>query len=309
MTQREQLYRITQPNTGSRSSLLRYLIPGSILILALGLQVALRSKLDRAQAASSQTPELLYISSGEALRRLSLGFDGLLADIYWTRAIQYYGRKRLSEHPDYSLLGSLLRITTSLDPHLLVAYRFGAIFLASKPPGGAGEPEQAMQLLRRGIVANPGYWRLWEDLGFIQYWDLRDYAAAARTFKTGSQRPGAEIWMKTSAASVAARGGEIRTSQLLWEQVYRTAGNSAIRKSALEHLAAIKAYEDIQSIDRLLEVYRKNEGHPAHSLEELVDAGLLHSIPADPGGVPYWVGADGKATLSPGSAVDLRLLQ
>jgi hypothetical protein len=284
-------------------------IPGSILILALSLQLALREKLDRARGGPSQTPELLYISSGELLRRISLGFDGLLADIYWTRAIQYYGTARLSEHPDYRLLGSLLRITTSLDPHLIVAYRFGAVFLASKPPGGAGEPEQAMQLLRRGIVANPAYWRLWEDLGFIQYWDLRDYAAAARTFQTGSQRPGAEIWMKTLAASVAARGGEIRTSQVLWAQIYRTAGNDAIRKSAAEHLAALKAYEDIQSINRLLDLYRKKEGHPARSLEELVDAGFLHSMPADPSGVPYRVRRDGKAALSPGSVVDLRLLQ
>jgi hypothetical protein len=279
------------------------------MILALSLQVALRNNLDRTRGASSQGPELLYISSGGPLRRLSLGFNGLLADIYWTRAIQYYGRERLSEHPDYTLLGPLLRITTSLDPHLLVAYRFGAVFLASKAPGGAGEPEQAMQLLRQGIVANPGYWRFWEDLGFIQYWDLRDYVAAARTFDTGSQRPGAEIWMKTLAASIAARGGEIRTSQLLWAQVYQTAGNSTIRKSALEHLAALKADEDIQSIDRLLAVYRKGEGHPAHSLGELVNAGLLRAIPDDPSGVPYRVGPDGKATLSQGSRVDLRLLQ
>jgi hypothetical protein len=305
MTRRDQL----DPIDGSGSSLLRYLIPGGILILALGLQVVLRNKLDRTQAASPQTPELLYISSGDVLSRLSLGFDGLLADIYWTRAIQYYGRERLSQHPDYSLLGPLLRISTSLDPRLLVAYRFGAVFLASKPPGGAGEPDQAMQLLRRGIVANPGYWRFWEDLGFIQYWDLRDYAAAARTFQTGGQRPGVEIWMKTLAASVAARGGEVRTSQLLWAQIYRSAGNSAIRKSALEHLAALKAFEDIQSINRLLDAYRKDEGHAAHSLGDLVNVGLLRSIPADPSGAPYRLGVDGKATLSSGSTVDLRLLQ
>jgi len=290
-------------------SLRQFVIPGSILILALSLQPVLRNSLDRTRGAWPQSPELLYISSGKQLRRLSLGFNGLLADVYWTRAIQYYGRERLSEHPDYSLLGPLLRITTSLDPHLLVAYRFGAVFLASKAPGGAGDPELAMQLLRQGIVANPGYWRFWEDLGFIQYWDMHNYLAAARTFSTGSQRPGAEIWMKTLAASIAARGGEIRTSQLLWAQIYQTANNSTIRKSALEHLAALKADEDIQSIDRLLAVYRKDEGHPAQSLEELVNAGLLRAIPDDPSGVPYCIGTDGKATLSPGSAVDLRLLQ
>jgi hypothetical protein len=217
---------------------------GGLLIATFFIQLPLRRALDRARQNPGRTPEVLYISSGRLLRRLSLGFNGLLADIYWTRAVQYYGRQRLSGHPDFRLLGPLLGVTTALDPRLLVAYRFGAVFLAGRPPGGAGKPEEAMQLLRRGIVANPAYWRLWEDLGFIEYWDLHDYAAAARIFSTGSERPGAELWMKTLAASVAAKGGEIRTSELLWIQIYRTAGNEVIRRSALAHLAALEAHEE-----------------------------------------------------------------
>jgi hypothetical protein len=282
---------------------------GSILALALVLQCALRRTIDRTQLGRGHEPELLYLSSGQLIKHLSLGFDGLLADVYWTRTIQYYGRERLSPHPNYSLLGPLLRITTLLDPHLLVAYRFGAIFLAMRPPDGAGEPQQAMDLLRRGIVANPEYWRLWEDLGFIEYWDLHHYVAAARIFKAGSTRPGAQIWMKTLAASVAARGGEFRTSQLLWTQVYQTAENAAVRKSAMEHLAALKAHEDLQSINQLLDAYRKREERPAQSLQELVTAGMLRAIPVDPSGLPYVLSPDGAARLSPGSPINLRLLQ
>jgi hypothetical protein len=290
-----------------RDAVRRYLTLGGILVLALVLQVALRQRIDPAQQASTPAPELLYVSSGTLLPRLSLGFDGLLADIYWTRAIQYYGRERLTRHPDYRLLAPLLRITTALDPQLLIAYRFGAVFLAARPPDGAGQPGQAMQFLRQGIVANPDYWRLWEDLGFIQYWNLHDYADAARTFQAGSERPGAAVWMKTLAATVAAKGGEIRTSQLLWSQVYQTAGNDQIRESARNHLAALKAYEDIQSLDRLLGVYKKNAGHPARSLQDLVTAGLLHGIPIDPSGAPYGVSPDGAARLSPSSSINLQL--
>lgn len=286
-----------------------HVIFGSTLILALALQASLRHKTGTGRQASRYQPELLYISSGDTLRRLSLGFDGLLADIYWTRAVQYYGRERLTPHPDYSELGPLLGITTSLDPHLLVAYQFGAMFLAAKPPDGAGQPEQAMQLLRRGIVANPAYWRFWQSLGFIQYWDLHDYAAAARTFKTGSERPGAEIWMKALAASVAAKGGEMRTSQLLWGQIYRTASNAAIRKSAADHLAALEAYEDLHTIDRLADVYRRREGRAARSMQDLVAIGLLRAVPLDPSGLPYRLTPESKAALSPDSHIKLELLQ
>src|ERR1700688_1723083 len=68
--------------------------------------------------------EVLYISSPKVLKRLSLGYDGLLADIYWTRAVQYFGSKHFEGAREYALLGPLLEITTTLDPHLTVAYEF-----------------------------------------------------------------------------------------------------------------------------------------------------------------------------------------
>ncbi len=281
----------------------------ALLAVSFVLQVPLRRAIDRAKESAGESPGTSYVTSGRWLRRLSLGYEGLLADIYWTRAVQYYGRARLSKRSRFERLGSLLRITTTLDPHLLIAYRFGAIFLAEKPPGGAGRPDEAMQLLRRGIVANPDYWRLWEDLGFIQYWDLKDCAAAARTFKTGSERPGAAIWMKTLAAAVAAKGGELRISQALWLEIYRTAQNDSIRQSALEHLAALKAEQEIQALNQLLAIYRRKEGHAAASFDELVSAGLLRAAPRDPAGTPLVVGPDGKARLGPGSPINLNLLQ
>ena len=41
----------------------------------------------------SVAQEALYLRSSKVLRRLSLGYTGLLADIYWTRAVQYFGQQ------------------------------------------------------------------------------------------------------------------------------------------------------------------------------------------------------------------------
>ena len=160
--------------------------------------------------------------------------------------------------------GHCLDITTNLDPHLLIAYRFGSVFLAGKPPEGAGDPQRAIYLLERGIVANPEYWRLWEDLGFIYYWDMKDYAHAARAFQTGSERPGALPWMRVLAASVAAQGGEIQTSRVLWMEIARTAENDSIRHSAELHLAALDTQAALRKLDDLLAFYKQKEGHEAH---------------------------------------------
>jgi tetratricopeptide (TPR) repeat protein len=260
-------------------------------------------------SGQSQREELIFLPSEAKFSRTSGGYSGLLAAIYWTRAVQYYGRHRLAHAKEFSLLGTLLDIATSLDPHLLIAYRFGSLFLAGKPPEGAGDPQRAIYLLERGIVNNPDYWRLWEDLGFIYYWDMKDYAHAARAFEAGSERPGALPWMRVLAASVAAQGGEIQSSRILWSEIARSAGNDSIRRSAEAHLTALNALEALKKLDGLLEAYQQKEGREARSMQDLVVAGYLPGIPLDPTGVPFDLGRDGRAALDPKTGVDLALVQ
>lgn len=280
----------------------------ALLLGALAALVPVQNRIDGVRGLYGPIEDVLYMPSGRIIGELSLGNEGLLADIYWTRVVQYFGRKRLAKDVRLDLLGPLLRITTELDPHLLIAYRFGAVFLSAKPPEGAGHPEKALELLRRGIVANPDYWRLWQDLGFVYYWDLKEYAQAVKAFRVGSQQPGAQVWMKAIAAMVATKGGDPETSKLLWTQIYHSAQNDQMRENALEHLAALTAHQQLGYLDDLLDRFRAREGRPAHSLRDLVKAGLLRGIPVDPGGVPYVIGKDGRAALGPQSNVKLRLL-
>jgi len=280
-----------------------------LVLLCLLLLIPVQRGLDRRGGSERALGEVLFLPSGRVLRELSLGYDGLLADIYWTRVVQYFGGKRVAHSTEFKLLGPLLQITTDLDPHLIIAYRFGSIFLADKPPRGAGEPREALTLLDRGIVANPEYWRFWEDVGFVYYWDLKDYAAAARAFKAGSERPGAMTWMRALAAKVAAEGGELATSKFLWSEIARQAGNEQIRKNAEDHLMAIRATEDIAKLNELVALYNQHQGKPAPSFQALVAAGYLRALPRDPSGRPYVIDTEGRVKLSPRSSVDLSLLQ
>jgi tetratricopeptide (TPR) repeat protein len=279
-----------------------------LLVGALLALVPVQKRIDGIRGLYGPIQDVLYLPSGRVISQLSLGNEGLLADVYWTRAVQYFGRKRLEKDVRLDLLGPLLRITTELDPHLLIAYRFGAVFLAAKPPEGAGHPEKAIELLQRGIIANPAYWRLWQDLGFVYYWDLKDYSHAVKAFEAGSRQPGAQVWMKAVAAMVAARGGAPGTSKLLWTQIYRSSENEQMRENALDHLEALTANEQLEALDRLLDRFRQQEGRPARSFHDLISAGLLRGVPVDPSGIPYVIGPNHKAELGPNSKVKLRLL-
>ncbi len=282
----------------------------ALLVLGFAFLFAVQRQIDGELGVYAKISDVLYIPAGTNLRRLSLGNEGLLADIYWTRVVQYFGRNQMENAGGrYELLSPLLRITTDLDPQLLIAYRFGAIFLMGNPPEGAGQPEEALQLIRRGIVANPDYWRLWQDLGFVYYWDLKDYKTAAKIFKVGSERPGADFWMKALAGTVAAKGGDIQTSRFLWSEVYRHADTDAIRRTAEVHLALLDAMDQMEKLNGLLAAYRSKEGHQANSFYDLYASGLLRSLPKDPTGVPYAIGQDGRAQLGQGSELKILLVQ
>ncbi|HEV2348385.1 MAG TPA: hypothetical protein VG028_00910 [Terriglobia bacterium] len=282
----------------------------ALLVLCFVALFGVQRQIDRETDMYSKINEVLYVRTGTTLRALCLGNEGLMADIYWTRVVQYFGRGHLEGgDTKYQLLAPLLRITTDLDPQLIIAYRFGAIFLMTNRPVGAGDPQSALQLIRRGIVANPDYWRFWQDIGFVYYWELHDYKSAARMFSIGSSRPGAPFWLKALAGTVAAKGGDLQTSRFLWSEIYRHADTDAVRSTAEAHLATLKARVDMDKLDDLLESYRTKTGRAAQSFYDLHSSGLLSGVPKDPSGVPYVINPDGHAALGKGSKVDLRLLQ
>jgi tetratricopeptide (TPR) repeat protein len=230
---------------------------------------------------------VLYISSPKVLKRLSLGYEGLLADIYWTRAVQYFGGKHHSGAQHYDLLAPLLDITTQLDPHLVVAYEFGSNFLAPPPPNGAGMPERAIQLVQFGIRNNPNDWHLYYDLGFIYYLNLDNYSKAEEAFARGSRVPHAHPFLKLLAAQMAEHAGEIRTSQMLWTATYQTTRDASIRANAAAHLRALQVDRDVTILERLVGIYQQKTGRLPARFQDLENAGLLRGIPADPLGHTY----------------------
>jgi len=275
----------------------------AVLILGLAAAWTLQKQIDAEQAEMLLEQDNLLLQSGSLVKKLSLEYAPLMGAIYWTRAVQYYGEKHRLHAPGLDLLWPLLDITTTLDPNLLVAYRFGSIFLSDAAPRGAGRPDLAAKLLERGIQANPEEWRLYQDLGNVYYFDAKDYPKAAAAFEEGSRNPKAPIWMKVLAAKIAGEGRSLDTSYFLWRQVYETTTDEDIRKNAESHLRSLKVDLDLLELDRLLDEYEKQTGKRAKRISELVEAGLLKRVPIDSKGFPYVVGASGKAELNLNSPV------
>jgi hypothetical protein len=268
-----------------------------ILVLALGGQALLLRKLE-ALRPEATLEEVLYIPSPAVLRHMSLGYSSLLADIYWTRAVQYFGGKLGKKSQRFDLLYPLLDITTQLDPHLLIAYQFGSIFISQAPPMGAGRPDLAIKLVERGIQENPTYWRLYNDLAHIYYWDLHDYQNAAKAFEAGSKVPGALPWMRVMAGAMSQAAGDLQVARFYWTQIYNDSSQKYVHDTAAMHLRALDSDEIVGELERRITLYEQRFGHRPRSWAEMVQAGYLRRTPLDPRGVPYRLTDDGRVEVA-----------
>ncbi len=256
-----------------------------LLLLSMGVQ-AVR---DRGWAPYEPIAPVMWLRSGPLLERLSLGFDALVADLYWIRAVVYYGGKRLTtgRQRNFEQLYPLLDLVTTVDPHFRVAYRFGAIFLTEAYPNGPGRPDQAVSLLTRGILRDNGRWEYFEDIGFIYYWWLRDYTAAAGWFAKAAEQPGAPDWLKPLAATTLAQGGDRTSSRFLWRQILETADVDWLKTNAQLRLAQLDAMDQIDELNRLSWQFIESQGRPPRDWRELAVSARLRGVPLDPAGTLY----------------------
>ena len=261
---------------------------GLAIAAMLSLAVVLQIVRDRAFAYTTIDRQVLYVSDPDAMRRAALSYDALLADVYWIRALQHYGGERQKPTSDrrYDLLYPLLDLTTTLDPRFNIAYRFGAIFLAEPEPGGAGQPEQAIALLKKGIALNPAKWEYYQDIGFIYYWYVRDYQMAAAWFDRGGEIPRAPFWLKTWAAVMLTRGGDREASRALWTQIGQSE-DDWLRRMSRVRLLQLEALDQIDVLKGFVDAFTKRTGMRPRSWEQMATAGAIEGLPLDPSNTPY----------------------
>jgi tetratricopeptide (TPR) repeat protein len=276
-----------------------------LVALLMALSISVQVVRDRGWAPYQPENPLLWVQSGPLLQRLALSYDSLVADVYWIRAVIYYGGKRRAEGParSYDTLYPLLDLVTTLDPHFRIAYRFGSIFLTEAYPAGPGRPDQAVQLLERGIERDNGRWEYYYDIGFVYYWWLHDYKKAAEWFLKGADRPKAAEWLRPLAATTLATGGQRETSRQLWTQLLNS-DMPFIKSQAELRLQQLDAMDTIAELTPILQRFMDREKRMPRSWQELAAAEKLPRVPTDPTGMPFFFDPKvGKIDLSPKSTL------
>jgi tetratricopeptide (TPR) repeat protein len=270
---------------------------GLVVVIGMACAALLVHRIDtlRPPEDPNAIDESLYVN-GKTARRISLGFNGLAADWYWMRSLQYVGRKIMNDNDasiddlsllNLKLLAPLLDTATTLDPEFLDPYEYAAIVLP------AINVDEAIRITKKGIEANPNAWRLYQHLGYI-YWQQQDYQAASEIYGRGAQIPGVPPWMEAMKAKMAADGGSRSTAREIYTRMYEQSADEKVRDMAHKRLLQLDSLDQRDALRKLFAAYQTRTGKCPNSWKEIepVFRALRTAVdgsgaPLDPSGVPY----------------------
>jgi tetratricopeptide (TPR) repeat protein len=206
------------------------------LVLATGGgAAALVRGLEQAHLPKATAESVPWLPPASAMRVASLGYHGLAADLFWLRAVQYFG-ERYQTNRRFPHLYRLVDLATSLDPRFVEAYRFGALFLSI----GRAFPE-AIAIYRKGMEHNPHRWDLPYELGRMYFLDLGDIPAALECLERARTLPGHAAYVPRMVAYLRSRAGLVEAAIEMWQQIYETTDNQAVRRRAMEEVRRLRA--------------------------------------------------------------------
>ena len=260
------------------------ILPGVILIAGFAAVFALAGFVERSRPPLPEDyGDSDLTVNGSSLKGYAFGTEGLIADYYFMRSLQYIGDKLLKDKREVvniddlrslnpRLLYPLLNNATDLDPHFIAAYSYGAVVLP------AIDPNKAIDLANKGIVNNPDHWRLYQHLGYI-YWKLKQYDKAATAYEKGSEIQGASPFMKLMAASMNTDGGSRDTARVIFQEMLAGSDDEQVQITARRRLAELDSLDERDAIDKVLADFKQNTGRCANSFGEVSSTLLQVKLP------------------------------
>ena len=239
----------------------------------------------------------------ESLKLVSLGYDNVVADYYWLRALEHFGTPAYNAMA-YPLLEPMLRRVLTLDPYFKTAYTFAGTALTLRRM----DPAKANALLEQGMQYRPDVWQIPFYLGFNRYYFQQDYAGAAEALSAASKYPEAPPITAQLATRIAGHAGRPEIGIQLIDQILERTNDEQLRASYLERRKALQLDVELAFLNRLVDRYRDERHAEPKSIEDFVDAGYLQQPPHDPYDKPYRLDSDGRVhSESEGARLRLKL--
>lgn len=233
--------------------------------------------------APSQAAEAAFVPDPALARLAAVGFEALLADYYWMRAVQIVGSAEGPVGRSHQI-GALIDVVTTLDPWVDHPYRFAALWMTDDEAA----VRKANALLERGIEHHPDEWLNRFYLGFNHFFYFGENEEAAAVLAPAAGMPGAPRYLGRLVARIQsdAGGGEIEAAAAFLHELLRQNTDPYKRAEYEKALDEIEAERRARLLDAAREEFERRHGRDIRAVEELVTVAprVLRTLPPEPHG-------------------------
>lgn len=223
------------------------------------------------------------LPKAETAHLASLGFDAVLADLYWLRAVQVVGREQGQLGSHATLLADLSELVVALDPWVDHPYRFAALWVSEFPETVAA----ANRILERGIAYHPLDWRNRFYLSFNHFFYRGDMRAAARELEPALGLAGAPRYLGRLLARLRSETDSLDAAADYLAQLVESAPDGYARAEYEKALDEIETERRARLLDAARELHRARHGRDIAAVEDLV-SGPDPVLPALPPELHGW---------------------
>lgn len=239
------------------------------IVALLGYCVSVqRQNFDGWWAGSGKMIQRINLPNVEVIRVAALGYDNLYADFLMLRAVQMFGGDWEAEDGTTEPIFNYFDIMTELDPQNPDAYELGNLVLSD----ARHDHTLGLKILRKGIIRNPGSWRLAYLGMYTALWG-KNNPKTAREFLHYARRANAPEHVLRMEEYIERQSGrfeaafEVNVEQHLR---YRLRGMKAEEDLTNNKFSTIIDGWNRVELARAAERFHKDQGRHPHQLEELL---------------------------------------
>lgn len=258
---------------------------GIIVLMVSSFQV--QGSIDNFLKEKDKIDDFIYVPSGEFLKVVSLGYNKMLADLYWLKALQHIGDKKW-EAEGYPYLFPILDLVTDLDPKFEYAYEVGGVVLSVYTDRIA----ESNKLLEKGVNQNLQAWELPFYLGFNHFYYLEDYEKAAFYISKAAKTPGRPAYVPRLAARLYVESGSANTALDFLISVKESTKDERVRKELDRKIKEVVVERDIVVLENAIMQYKKRYYKAPQKLDYLLSKGILNRLPVEPLGGYYFLDSE-----------------
>jgi hypothetical protein len=235
----------------------------------------------------------LYLPSGTFLKGAALGYDEMLADLLWIKAVGYFGGNIRTDR-NYTWLAHLLDVLTTLDPLYQYPYEFGGVVLSAE----VGEVDKSIALLKKGMKNvsrnDPRYWYFPFFLAYDYMYHKDDYLTAAHYLEQAVKFPQSPAYLPRLVARLYANADSPEVAVAFLQEMIKATEKQDLKERLVERLHQVIHRANMKLLKQGVEAfYLKFQKYPA-SIEELLTAGILPGMPVDPRGGTYYISKESR---------------